>query len=419
MILKNLKPKFQIADLKRVIPITLISLIGIIALVSTEIDDAGRIVYTTIIQKQILFIIIGFVFYKIVSRFDYTYLKHIQISLAIYLVVILGLIATLVFGPVRHNAQRWIVVAGIQIQPSEFVKISVILLTLSILSLRSRYNQWILLGISAIPMIIAVIIIYMQPHGSMALIVLALWAVTAFLVLPNQLQNLLAGLLFIIVFVSAIIAKQTSIIIIVISILLAGIFGYFSKKNRALFVVVVGLAVVLGFGFNVFSEKIFVFEHQKDRIEAYFNNSTERESELFNVNQSKIAIGSGRFWGKGFGMGTQSKLRFLPEHQTDFIYASFSEEFGLVGSIFLLTCYAYLIYSILKDSMQITDSFGAALVAVLAFKIMLEVFINIGTNTGIIPATGIPLPLVSAGGSITIATFLSIGLIEAVIKHSS
>ncbi|MBD3328953.1 hypothetical protein GF357_00455 [Candidatus Dojkabacteria bacterium] len=402
-------------DLKRVIPVFLISIIGLVALVSTEISDSGQIVITAIIWKQLSFMVAGFLIYKIVSRLDYTYLKHIQVSLVLYLLVLLGLILTLFFGPVRHNARRWLVLAGIQIQPSEFAKLTIIILTLSLLSLRDKFNQWLLVFVSGLFALIYVILIYLQPHGSMALIIMALWAVSVFTVLPKQFQNMLAGVIFIISFVSGIILNQMSIIVLIVSAILSGLFAYLSKVNKYLLIVVLVIGAVMGLLFNRFSSEIFVFQHQRERIEAYLSNSSENEAELFNVNQSQIAIGSGKLWGKGFGFGTQSKLRFLPEHQTDFIFASYAEEFGLVGVVFLIGCYGVLIFNILNDGFEVADHFGAALVEILGFKIMLEVFINIGTNTGIIPATGIPLPLFSAGGSITLATFITLGMIQAVI----
>jgi rod shape determining protein RodA len=124
-------------------------------------------------------------------------------------------------------------------------------------------------------------------------------------------------------------------------------------------------------------------------------------------------------FGKGFGNGTQSKRNFLPEHQTDFIFASFAEEFGLVGSLFLMTLYGYLVVKCFTIGMNTSDNqFLSLLTLGVGVKLLLEVFINIGTNIGTIPATGIPLPLMSAGGSITIMTFVAMGLVREALPRN-
>jgi rod shape determining protein RodA len=159
--------------------------------------------------------------------------------------------------------------------------------------------------------------------------------------------------------------------------------------------------------------------YQKDRIEVFLNPTGDTQDLGFNVNQARIAIGSGQIFGKGFGNGTQSKRSFLPEHQTDFIFASFAEEFGLVGTLFILTMYGVVITKGLMASVSnVHNPFFAMLLIGITMKILLEVFINIGTNTGAIPATGIPLPLISAGGSITVMTLFSLGVIQSIINNS-
>jgi len=158
-------------------------------------------------------------------------------------------------------------------------------------------------------------------------------------------------------------------------------------------------------------------DYQRKRIEAFLNPTQSTQDIGFNVNQARIAIGSGQIFGKGFGNGTQSKRDFLPEHQTDFIFASFAEEFGLVGSLFLLALYGIIIIRILIITISSGDTFSSMILVGIAMKILFEVFINIGTNLGVIPATGIPLPLMSAGGTITIMTLLCLGIVQSIINR--
>lgn len=181
------------------------------------------------------------------------------------------------------------------------------------------------------------------------------------------------------------------------------------------------LAVVVGITLGSISSVIWeniLHDYQKERIEVFLDPSGKEDDMGFNVNQSRIAIGSGQIFGKGFGNGTQSKRDFLPEHETDFIFASYAEEFGLVGSMFLIFVYATLVLICIFKSIKTTDNKMFSLISLgIGLMILLQVFINIGTNLGTIPATGIPLPFMSVGGSSTIMTLLSLGIIQNI--HNS
>lgn len=196
-------------------------------------------------------------------------------------------------------------------------------------------------------------------------------------------------------------------------------FFFGREKFRKAFTIALAAGVLGGGVFMFALDKIPQFSHQKERINAFFNPEETSGDEGFNVDQAKVAIGSGQFLGKGFGNGTQSRLNYLPEHQTDFIFAAYAEEFGLLGSMVLLFLYGFLIFKFFYQASNFPDAFGGAIIAIFGFKILIEVFINIGTNTGIIPATGIPLPLFSAGGSVTLATFLILGLIQSIISTNN
>lgn len=420
-ILKKRSKAFSI-DWKLFASALVISAIGIATLVSTELSESGGIQDFSVIKKQIIFVVAGIVFYLILSVIDLSYLKYWQIVLPIYLVSIALLVLVLLFGPVVNNVQRWLIVGGVQIQPSEIAKVSVIINTALIFSLKKKYNEWILFLISFILAIPAVILVYMEPGGSMSLLILALWFIVAFTGLGNQFRNLvllvITGSIATGLAMLVISGNYTWLVAIGIGLFVA-ILSFYARDTWRIFVVSAAVIGLLG-GFTLdFVWSSVLHDYQKDRIEA-FVNPEETENDIgFNVAQSRIAIGSGKIWGKGYGNGTQSKRNFLPEHQTDFIFASFTEEFGLVGSILLLAIYGFLIIEILLVSMKYSDNIFFSMLAVgIAFKILLEVFINIGTNTGIIPATGIPLPLMSAGGSITVMTFISLGLIQS-IKNSS
>ncbi len=376
MKLQNKSSPFKI-DLKIILPVALICLLSLTALLSSSINPEGKIQFVGIVSKQIIFILLGFSIFLLISQINYKYYKFLQVTIPIHITVIILLLLTLQFGPTVKSAQRWLPLLGFQIQASELAKISIILLTASIMTLNK--NKWLLAGISLVPTLITAFLIYIQPHGSMALIILTLWGIVVFTTLENQVRN--------------------GLILFISTSLFFGLLKLNYTQN---------LGIV---------DNLPLYNHQKERIEHFFNPEDSQDIG-FNVEQSRVAIGSGQFFGKGFGQGTQSKLNFLPEHQTDFLFASFAEEFGLIGTFLLTGLYFFLIAVIFSINFQASDNFACLLITLFSFKILMEVFINIGTNTGITPATGIPLPLFSAGGSITIATFLTLGILQNIERES-
>jgi len=155
-------------------------------------------------------------------------------------------------------------------------------------------------------------------------------------------------------------------------------------------------------------------DYQQKRIISFLNPALDPLGSGYNVLQAQIAVGSGQFWGRGFGRGTQSHLQFLPEHYTDFIFAALSEEWGLIGSVALLLFFAVLLCRVLVVARAARDDFGT-LIAVGVFSFLLpQIFINIGMNLGVMPITGIPLPLVSYGGSSLWVTMMALGLVQSV-----
>jgi rod shape determining protein RodA len=417
------KTKKNNLELKILIPSILISLIGLITLLSTTILPEGTFGDNTIVIKQIIFILVGYALYFLISKVDLSYTKYWQVILPIYLVTIILLVLVLLIGPVINNVRRWLVIGGIQIQPSEFAKITVVFMTAYILSQKDKYNQWVLLLVSLLLVLPIVFLVYLEPDGSMSVLMLMIWFFVAFTGLENQFRNSVA---LIIIFLGVLGFLLSSILgtpiwfILVVAALIISIFAYYYRDQwRSLIIISFLIAIILGLTSSVIWDRVLK-DYQKERIEVFLDPSKDTGDAGFNVNQAKIAIGSGQIWGKGFGNGTQSKRNFLPEYRTDFIFASYAEEFGLVGSLFLLILYFILILTGLSKTISLGNQPYFAMIMIgFIVKILLEVFINIGTNTGVIPATGIPLPLVSAGGSTTIVTLFSLGVIQSIISHST
>ena len=190
-------------------------------------------------------------------------------------------------------------------------------------------------------------------------------------------------------------------------------------EYKKFFIYTLLISIMLSAASYGVASRVYLADYQKDRIEVFLNPDKEDQASQFNRKQALIAIGSGGITGKGFGLGTQSRLKILPERTNDFIFAVFAEQFGFVGVVALVTLYFVLIHRIFLLQQRLSpDLFGSLLMIGVGGKMLLEVFLNIATNTGLIPQTGIPLPLLSSGGSITIATLLSLGLVQAVIVSS-
>jgi rod shape determining protein RodA len=409
-------------NLRVLLPLVILSIIGVITLLSTTILPKGGFGDLEIVYKQILFVIVGIVLFLLLSKIDLSYLKHWQIMTIIYVLTLLLLLITFFFAPTINNVRRWLVIGGIQIQPSEIAKVVVILYTALILSKKDTYNEWLLFFVSFLLTIPFVILIYIEPDASMALLTLLVWFSVAFLGLTNPVRNtiviLIVGSIVAAFLFSTITGNLLWYLLVIVGVVLA-VFTFYSKNPwRKVAVIALIIAFVLGIASSAVWDRMLK-DYQKDRVIAFFN-PTETEADIgFNVNQSRIAIGSGRLFGKGFGNGTQSKRNFLPEHQTDFIFASFAEEFGLAGSLFLMALYGYLIVKCFTIGMDTSDNqFLSLLTLGVGVKLLLEVFINIGTNLGTIPATGIPLPLMSAGGSITVMTFVAMGLVREALPSN-
>ncbi len=409
-------------DLSLLIPILLISLIGLSSLAATLVDPTGVFRWDSILTKQIIFVLVGLIVFLAVSNFDYTYLKYPQIVWSFWIFTAILLVLTLIFGEARNNAQRWLTVAGVQIQASEIAKLVIIITTAQIATLKERFSQPVIIVLSLLAALPLILLVFIQPHGSMALILLFLCLLTLFTALNNQFRNTIYIAILILSAVGIALFLITGVLAWSIAALLAIIIAIFAFNARdewrlgiltSLF-----LGIVLGFGAN-FGWNNVLQDYQRERILVFSDTEGEFEQSAFNVNQAKIAIGSGQIFGKGWGNGIQGRLNFLPEHQTDFLFATYAEEFGLVGTIFLLSLYLFILYKALSTVLNGgIDDFGSALIVVISMKILIEVFINIGTNTGIIPATGIPLPLISAGGGITVMTFFSLGLIQGIMSRS-
>lgn len=401
--------------------IVLIVLIGLTTLYSTVVGTEQILGSGGVINRQLLYVLIAFGAYFAVAYFDYRFTGHPQVIIPIYVITAVILLLLLIFGTEVNNAKRWIFIGNFQLQPSEIAKLVVIITTAWLFSLRTKYNVWILGAISFVLTAILAVLVFLEPDAGTAIIIMSLWALIAFAVLPNQLRNILFLIMIVLFAVCANLLLSASYIPALVAGLLAvGTFLFvfaIGRTYRVLVIVVMMFGLLIGFGSRFVWENVLA-DYQRERVETFLDPGSDTRGSGFQVDQSKVAIGSGLIIGKGFGHGTQSKLNFLPEHQTDFIFAAFAEEFGLLGAVFLLMLYIFAVFRIFQIAIKAENWYGTLICVGVGVKLLLEFFINVGMNLGLIPATGVPLPLMSAGGTIFLITMVSIGLVQSVRMHT-
>lgn len=318
---------------------------------------------SSLFRSQILFLALGFLLLWVVSRVHVAILWWL--APAAYVISILLLIATYFFPEIRGSA-RWIVIGGFQIQPSELVKPLMLLATARFIATHPpRVMKYLPMHI--VLFLVPFLLIFKQPDFGTSLVYASMWF-----------AMMLAG------------GLRLSLVAI------GGVVGFFLGP-----VVWNALAA-----------------YQKSRVITFLNPALDPQGAGYNAIQAMIAVGSGQLFGRGLGRGTQSHLRFLPEFHTDFIFATLIEELGFVGGFVLFLLYGLLLWRILSPLVKgkISHIFPYVFSIGVFAMILSQVFINAGMNMGLIPITGITLPLVSYGGSSLLSISITFGLLWAVLQ---
>lgn len=369
---------------------------------------------------QLLRVIVGLVLMSLIIFIDYqTYTRY---SLLFYLGAIVLLL--LCFSPIGHynkGAYSWIKISKLpSIQPSEFAKIAVILYLAHILS--RRQEQWNGLLDMLKPLAIGIIpslLILKQPDlgtaiifgpVTIAMMVVSGIPITYLLLLFSPFLCLFAishELLFIIIW-----------FLLICSLLLMSILYRVPASVWTLFITI---SIAAYIGVFQYGETIWekIPDHQKSRIEGYFYPDINLKSTNFNINQSKIALGSGGMHGKGFGNGTQSTHGFLPEYQHDFIFPTIGEQFGFFGTMILLSLFMLLLLRGIDTALETRSLQGSLIAAGVVAMFFSHIFINVGMVTGLLPVTGLPLTFISYGGSFMITNMIAVGLLINVRMRSA
>ena len=337
---------------------------------------AGNEGLLPLINRQIYFALIGIVLIFIVAAIDYRY--WMALYRPIYVVIVVFLLTLTGFGQTAFGAQRWFQVGVLFLQPTEFAKIAAILIL-------ARYFDFT----------------QNRPRDARWVIGAILWAsgIILLILLQPNLSN-----------------------VVVLSVILASLLWFNGIQIKHVMIAAGIGAALIGsvFGLTFLGIRIpFLQEYQQQRIQNFIlPDQKETFGETYNIDQAKIAIGSGGLYGKGYGHGTQTQLRFLKVRHTDFIFSAVSEEFGLVGALLVMAIITFVVYRCLRAAQKAQDVAGMSIAYGVAILIFFQGMVNIGVNLNIVPVSGLPLPFISYGGSGLTSLMLGIGLVQSVaMRH--
>ena len=318
-------------------------------------------------KKQSFFVVIGLLLLFVFAFFDYYNLR--RYIHYFYLFGLVLLVSVLFFGVTVNGTTGWFYFGGFGLQPVEFIKLILILFLAKCFSSASlKVNALKYFLISGSGVLIYIALVLLQPDLGSALILLLMWLAV---------------------------------------ILLAGL----NKKYFVIIFLILTILVSVGW--------VFRFEpYQKERVRVFLNPSADSSFRGYNIRQATIAIGAGGLYGRGLGFGSQSQLKFLPEAQTDFIFAVIAEELGFLGVVLIITFFAVFFYRCIVNLQRVKDNFGIFVILGAMGLIFIEMFINISMNIGMFPIIGISLPFLSYGGSSMISSLILVGIIEGIIIRS-
>ncbi len=321
----------------------------------------------SIFWRQLIFACGGMVALGFMVMYNYHTLA--RINRVTYIILLLLLVFVLVFGRSIRGSARWIDLGFFRLQPAEFAKLVVVIaLSRWFYLFRGQINAWKNVLVTIVLAGVPAVLVLVEPDLGSSMVIGAVW--------------------FGILLVSPI-----------------------SKKR---------IAVLMGVGLVLVAVvwEFVLLDFQRHRLETFLDPNLDPRGKGYNVRQAIIAVGSGQLFGRGLGKGLQSQLRFLPERQTDFIFATAAEEIGFVGSSIVVGLYGLLLYRIYVVAKRSRDELGRYLAFGIFFLFLFQVTVNIAMNIGLAPVTGIPLPLLSYGGSSLLVTLLALGVVHNVSWQS-
>lgn len=387
--------------------VIILILIGIVAIQSASVDSGSEITRSNF-QKQIIWAIFGLLIYFSISLLNFRFLyavAYIALIVGIFLVVL-----TYIPAIGKGVSGRWIGFEGLRVQPSEFMKVFLIvglarLLTDNIKNLskpKSLILPFVITGV-------VTLLVLRQPDLGTAMVFPAIlfpmlfWSavpvMTLFLIIAPIISLLSAFNLISFVF-------WIGLILLLL---------WLARKSLRFIVLMFLLNVSVGLVTPMMWNNLKPYQQQ--RILTYVNKQLDPRGSGYQVLQSKVAIGSGGMYGKGLGDGTQTQLKFLPEQHTDFIISLIGEELGFIGVSIVLTLFFFLLFKIINIASNSKNVFESLVLIGTSALLLFQIFINIGMTTGLVPVTGLPLPFISYGGSSLLSIMILMGLVQSASRE--
>ncbi|MEX0878030.1 MAG: rod shape-determining protein RodA [Candidatus Spechtbacterales bacterium] len=343
----------------------LLVVVGLVSLFSLSQPDLLNF------YKQLVWLGLGVAVFFFFSSIDYRLLRlHFSPVLFLYALALVGLLIVYLFAPEVRGAKSWIPLGPINIEPVEPLKLILVFILAKYFSMRHvEIYRMHHIVVSGLYVFIPSALVLIQPDFGSFAILTVIWV----------------GMM-----------------------LVAGI----KVKHLAVLGMVGIILASLAWSF-------MLQPYQKDRIHTFLNPTADPYGTGYNSIQSRVSVGSGGMWGKGFAQGTQSQLGFLPEAHTDFIFAAIIEEFGVVMSLAIILLYGVLFWRLFVISKYASDNFARLTIIGVSVMIIFQLFLNIAMSFGIAPITGLPLPFVSYGGSSLLTLFLALGIVQSIYRHST
>lgn len=380
--------------------------IGLLSVYSATFDAyEGRDFY-----RQLLWAGIGFTLMMTMMLLPLRWMQ--RSALPLFFASLSLLILVLLVGKRVYGSQSWLGVAGLGIQPSEFVKITTMLAVASYLS-RSDVKATDLKDLTKASILVAlpIILIMLQPDFGTSLTFLAMF-------IPVLYWAGASKFLIIIIIAPAFVAAASimgTTPFLIVLLLLGGALWTMRNENRFVAALVFGANVVIGFLVQIIYDKLPLY--QQKRIATFLDPNNDPLGAGYNVIQAKVAIGSGGMFGKGFMRGTQTQLSFIPKQWTDFIFCVPAEEFGFVGGVVVLGLFAILLYRGIHLASIAKNKFSSLVAIAIVSLFAFHIFVNIGMSVGLMPVIGIPLPFLSYGGSSLVSYMMMAGLLMNVYAN--
>lgn len=339
--------------------------VGLLSLYGLSVTGSPWSLSGSYFFRQAVFGAIGIVIMIALSSFDY---RHIaRFGTYIYFLALAVLVLTLLFGRTVNGTSGWISLGFARFQPVEAAKIALVLfLARFIVAKRTELGEWVRITASFVLSSFLIFLVLRQPDLGSALVLAALWGG----------MTVVSGI------------RMRHILILALAGIVIASSGWF-----------------------------FLEEYQRSRIEVFLDPSSDPLGSGYNVIQAMIAVGSGGVFGKGVGYGSQSQLDFLPEKHTDFIFATMTEELGIIGAGAVIFAYGTLLFRVFRIAERASDNAGYLIAVGAQTYFLVQTAVNIGMNIGLLPVTGIPAPFLSYGGSSLLVSFSMIGILLSIYKR--